>query len=382
VCQGYSGSLNGVQVEAYWSRQDAACIIPTVPVVQAPRWWQIAGAEVSSSPMARSGLVVGRNANGAMELFARGFDGTVSSVRQSPRADWDRAWHSLGGEVLDTTDMAVAANADGRLELFVRRFDGAVWHAWQPAPDADPGVWSGWASLGGQILGSPTAARGPEGALHVFVCGTDGAVYEIVQTETGDWGQAWHSLGGQVAHGLFVVPQIVVAANSDGRLELFVRWSDSTAWHAWQSPAGDWSDWAQIPGLSVLQMTTTLDGNGSLVLVAEATDGAMWYVHQSASSSWGGAWSSLGGRINGHFQAGTNGDGRLEFFHIGTDGAIWHIWELNPGGGWSPWTSMGGVGYALALGTNADGRFEVFHTGGDSHVWHCWQTAASNGWND
>ena len=37
-------------------------------------------------------------------------------------------------------------NADGRLEVFARGTDNALWHIWQTAPNNG---WSGWASLGG-----------------------------------------------------------------------------------------------------------------------------------------------------------------------------------------------------------------------------------------
>jgi acylphosphatase len=44
---------------------------------------------------------------------------------------------------------AVTNNADGRLEVLARGTDDALWHVWQTAPSGD---WSGWASLGGRLL--------------------------------------------------------------------------------------------------------------------------------------------------------------------------------------------------------------------------------------
>jgi hypothetical protein len=42
----------------------------------------------------------------------------------------------------------VGQNADGRIEVFARGGNGALWHIWQTAPNNG---WSGWASLGGVI---------------------------------------------------------------------------------------------------------------------------------------------------------------------------------------------------------------------------------------
>ena len=58
-------------------------------------------------------------------------------------------------------------NADGRLEIFARGGDGAVWHNWHTAPNNG---WSGWYSLGGWI---DLLEVGPnaDGRLEVFARG-------------------------------------------------------------------------------------------------------------------------------------------------------------------------------------------------------------------
>ena len=65
---------------------------------------------------------------------------------------------------LDHDDLAVAQNADGRLEVFARGTDKALWHIWQTAPNNG---WSGWASLGGWIdrLAPRPQRRRPAGGL-------------------------------------------------------------------------------------------------------------------------------------------------------------------------------------------------------------------------
>jgi hypothetical protein len=43
-----------------------------------------------------------------------------------------------------TSDIAGAANAEGRLEIFARGADNAIWHIWQTRPNSG---WSGWSRI-------------------------------------------------------------------------------------------------------------------------------------------------------------------------------------------------------------------------------------------
>ena len=48
-----------------------------------------------------------------------------------------------------TSVPTVTNDADGRLEVFARGTDNALWHIWQTAPSNG---WSSWASLGGVLF--------------------------------------------------------------------------------------------------------------------------------------------------------------------------------------------------------------------------------------
>ena len=228
VCENITGILGSLMVQGYWSNRDRNCVIP--------------GA----------------------------------------------AWASLGGQLRG--GLCAAPNADGRVELFTVGFgDGAIYHLWQSQPGWPDINFCSWFSLGGVFLGGPRAVLNSNGLIEVFACGTDGAVYHILQTPTTDWGQAWNSLGGDLLHGFLVVPSFAVAANADGRLELFGRDSTGALSHTWQtSPGGGWSPWA-----------------------------------------------SLGGQVRDLLAIGRNADGRLEVFANGSDGALWHIWQTAPNNGWT-----------------------------------------------
>ena len=104
-------------------------------------------------------------------------------------------------------------------------------------------------------------------------------------------------MGNPVPAGV-LVDHPVLAANADGRLDLFITGSDGNVWHAWQTVASNgWSDWYPVrppPGAS-----------------AAAPDAA------------------------------PSGDRRLELFVVGGDGNLWHQWQTTASNGWSEWISYG-----------------------------------------
>jgi hypothetical protein len=138
-------------------------------------------------------------------------------------------WASRGGIVFNPV---VGNNADGRLEVFARGTDGALWHIWQTAPNNG---WSGWASLGG-VVANPAAVRNKDGRIEIFARGTDNALWHIWQTAPNNGWSGWASLGGGLTEGPFP------GRNQDGRLEVFVKGTDSALWHTWQSaPNNGWT---------------------------------------------------------------------------------------------------------------------------------------------
>ena len=196
-------------------------------------------------------------------------------------------------------DVGAATNPDGRRELFTTAGDGGVWHSWEWCPGCG---WSVWEPLG--LPGGGAAAGSP-----------------------------------------------AVAANADGRLEVFVRSDTGALWHTWQWCGGGcgWSGW--------------------------------W----PADNLWPGAAQTEPG-------LGLNADGRLEVF-TGIGDVLHHSWQECPGCGWSPWVPVDGspsvvsqppqmtatvVTPSIAVARNLDGRLEVFFesVSGTHHVWQecagCW----------
>lgn len=142
----------------------------------------------------------------------------------------------------------------------------------------------------------------------------------------------------------------VVAANADGRLELFVVAGGGVIRHAWQPQpsGGPWSRLQDLPGQSA--------GGGAPSVIA-------------------------------------NVDGRLEVFRIGDDARIEHTWQEQPNGSWHAFERLtpsdAGSVKTFVVARNADGRLEVFLqrcaagiqcSGQPEPVEHVWQTSAGGPW--
>jgi hypothetical protein len=166
-------------------------------------------------------LDVAPNADGRLQLFARGGDHALWTFAQS--------WTSLGGSF--ASGPAVGTNADGRLEVFALGVSGKLYHAWQKSPG---GAFSTFADRGGSIAGNPVVARNADGRLEVFARGMDGAVWRVSQVAPNGTWSAWASLGGT-----FIGDPAVVAGDG-GRLAVFATGPARSVWHRMQRTAGVW----------------------------------------------------------------------------------------------------------------------------------------------
>jgi hypothetical protein len=180
------------------------------------------GTPPNSTPSCGAGCIAAdgtpfviRQANGALEVFARGADGAVYETHQSPggAAPWS-SWQSLSGFIYGA--ITGAANTDGRIEIFVHGGDHAMWHNWQTSPG---GAFSGWSRLGGSLGGDPTAGVNRDGRIEVFARGGDGSLVHVYQrgpSGSGGW-SGFGSLGGSI------VGRPAVGRNTNGNLEVFAR---------------------------------------------------------------------------------------------------------------------------------------------------------------
>jgi GH25 family lysozyme M1 (1,4-beta-N-acetylmuramidase)/acylphosphatase len=296
------------------------------------------------------------------------FNGTLADLQA-----WAGGGGGAGGAAFQSSRRA-RQNADGRLELVARGTDGAIWHDWQTSAN---GNWNGWASLGGQAPGNPVVSADADGRLEVFVI-ANGHLFTRFQLSGGGWYNGWLDLGDAS-----LVGEPIALTNADGRLEVFARNSAGALVHKWQTSAnGSWSDWASLGGVLHSDPGIGRNADGRLEIFALGSDDRLYHIWQTAANGGWSGWGGFGGiTLSGAPHVGANADGRLEVFATGTDGKLHHVVEL-PGGGWSGWLDAGtfGVTGEPAVARNGDGRLEVFARGSDGALWHLWQTAANGSW--
>ena len=344
-----------------------------------------------------SGPSVGVNVDGRLEVFVGGGDGNVWHIWQTTAGGAWSNWTSLGspyhssGQLIPPVSPIVSVNLDGRLEVFV--CDSKLWHIWQTTAG---GAWSNWTSLDAPPnigLSTQVAARGNhDGRLEVFAIGRDdGNTWHIWQNTPGGAWSDWASLGAPPNYNLAQDPiQLVVEANSDGRLEVFVV--DDFLWHVWQNtPGGAWSDWASPshpPHLGLdYNFSVGVNLGGRLEVFAFGADITLWHMSQKTPGEPWGDWTSLGKPQNLYapspLAVARNLDGRLDVFFV--PGLLSHIGQvtpqITPGGAWSTWTSLDAppgepyvpLNTSLAAARNLDGRLEVFVPDTTGILWHILQ---------
>jgi ligand-binding sensor domain-containing protein/signal transduction histidine kinase len=306
----------------------------------------------------------------------------------------------------------VGKNADGRLEVFKVDTDGEVRHRWQKASNGD---WSSWSGLGGSFLPGIALATNSEGQLEVFAL--DQASHALwhahqLAANSTDW-SSWSSLGGSLR------PPVALGQDKDGRLEVFaVEAARGRVQHLWQTNSeGGWSSWAEMeaqaePGLvAVRRRDARLEVFG--IEPAQHALVHCWQAEPGSSEHWS-PWAGLGGDLVPGFAVGQNILGRLEVFAVNrTNAALQRICQAAPGDSlhWTAWQDFGGsqtigppmqlpstgadasslvelpggsadlehpdvsaVRPGLAVGQSADGRLEVFAVAaGDSALLHRWE---------
>ncbi|MFM0656030.1 PLL family lectin, partial [Paraburkholderia sediminicola] len=254
--------------------------------------------------------------------------------------------------------LAAAANQDGHLEVFAVGGDGAMWHTWQVG-DAAAGFspsspWSEWASFGAPGNNNFSygaykiqAALDYAGALQVFAITDDNHVWFNFQSAPNLGWIVWQDLGCPETNlpALWGGYQLKVVQNSNARLELFLRNSESGAVFTKHQNVGFFNQ-TWVEGWTPLSHPTTQLPAGqpalSTILALPYSNGDMEVI----------------------------GLGESVIYHIQRDGA--------PGTPWGNWSvlSQSPVGSPLneilVVSPNADGRYELIAKSGNE-VWDTWQ---------
>ena len=174
---------------------------------------------------------VGANDDGRLgAVLVRGAEQELAGLLRGPhvpplpahsRGGWSD-WESLGTGVAPDVGLPVLGrNADGRLELFMGRQRGGL--AQLAALPRRLHVLSPWARLRHDtesFSANLAVGSNADGRLVVVAVNERGKLWRREQKPGGDGWQAWTSMP-NVAPGMLQEP--VLAANADGRLELIAR---------------------------------------------------------------------------------------------------------------------------------------------------------------
>ena len=324
------------------------------------------GAFLTAPPVRTIGTEsVGRNADGRLQVFARGSDSAIwTDWQTTPDGAWS-GWTSLSGDLASTP--AVAANASGDLQVLAQGVFGSIWSTTQTTPG---GPFGAWTELVGSPSAAPTVAVNTNGDVQVFAVGSGTAIWTATQGTPGGAFGAWTSLGGDLAS----AP--AVAANASGDLQVFAQGTYGSIWSTTQStPGGAFGAWTELVGSPSAAPTVAVNANGDVQVFTLGPGSSISTSKQATPGGAFGAWTSLGGSLTSVPAVGANASGDLQVFAVGSGTAIWSTTQTTPGGAFGAWTDLNGnLISAPVVAANANGDLEVFAEGSISTIWSTTQT--------
>jgi hypothetical protein len=234
------------------------------------------------------------------------------------------------------------------------------------------GGWSGYAGLGGCIIGNPATGQTVDstnsGREQVFVVGCDHALHYNTQDSSGAW-SGFTSLGG------YVISNPVLGFNTGFQgnlLEAFVVGNDHALYYNLEYGLGGWSGFTRLGGYIIgdpaAGFTRDSAGNFHAELVVVGSDHALYLNRQDSSGAWSG-FTRLGGYvISNPALARTADTERLQIFVIGNDHALYTTAETATGSGsYSGFARIGG--YIIgnpAVGVQLNQLLTIFVVGGNN----------------
>jgi hypothetical protein len=210
---------------------------------------------------------------------------------------------------------------------------------------------------GGKTNHSPAAVM--EGStLHLFVRGTDGALY--LNSRSGGSFSGWSAVPG----GGKSSSQPAVLLDGSSVLRLYVQGADNGLWVNTKS-GSTWSGWSAVPGggKSSSGPAVVLDGS-SVRLVVRGLDDGIWTALADNPQ-----WTSLGGKTN-HSPAAVMEGSTLHLFVRGTDGALYL--NSRSGGSFSGWSAVPGGGKSSsqpAVLLDGSSVLRLYVQGADNGLW-------------
>lgn len=265
--------------------------------------------------------------------------------------DAQKVWHgpfahgNPGGPL--SAGLSTARQQDGRIEVFAQRADtgeivGNVAHSGDNGSD--------WESLGNPNTGdgvrlattvsSPAVAANGDGRLQVFVRDDGGGVSTLTQTAPNSgWGQGWTGLGGQLVQG-----PPAATTTTDGRIELFAATPQAVLHWYQPAPNTNLTSDNQFPSATPAGgLTVGADATGRLELLFRQPSSAD--IMTLAQSAPGGSWNSpvdaYGNGGVGEPAVATTGNGTLVIAERNRNDGVSAATQPGTDQSVSSWTNLG-----------------------------------------
>lgn len=273
-------------------------------------------AQVPANMAPTSAVALVASPAGFDYVFYRG-DGDALYFRTFDDGVWS-AQTSLGGKLVGAPSATLAGST---VVVAGRGTDGAVW-----LRTNNQGTWSPWESWGGGLFAAPAVVGDATGRIDVVIRGTDNALW-IRSRPAGGSLSSWVRLGGGAKSGP------VGVSPSAGVLDVYFTGTNNAIWRRTRT-GGQWSAWTSLGGTTYTAPTVSWSAESSTTSVfVRGTDNSL-VMRQMVSGSWA-AWEHLGGvMIDAPASTGVIGGG-LDVVIRGTDNALWSRRQRN--GVWSAW---------------------------------------------
>lgn len=279
------------------------------------------------------------------------------------------AWQNMGGKIKSRP--AIISMGGDHLEIFGTGTDGALYHKWlQPGSSLTTGRnWSGWESLGGNIIGTPSVVSWGKDHMNIFASGTDRNLY--LRWFDGRQWHGWDKMGGEMAS------DPVGLTSGVGHCYVFIRGMDGNVrLKYWQ---GDkWSDWENLGGNIIGNPKPISWGAGHIELFARNTSGNL--IHKWWTPGGWKGWENLGGYLTSDPVPVSWGKGHLDVYGRGGDNALYHKWWT--GNTWSGWENLGGnITGTPAVITSGPNHIDAYINDNQGVLLHKWWNGQQwSGW--
>jgi LmbE family N-acetylglucosaminyl deacetylase len=289
----------------------------------------IGGGPIAPALTAES-AVDGRVAVFGVSLDTHDIVMSQQASRNGPYLPWVSLGNPNGHDGPHTGAPVVGRNADGRLQVFAKNSGGGVSTTYQTATD---GGFSPWVDFGGgpDVQEAPAVLLRADGRMMLFA---------TTRTEVLAWTQSapnagWSPPSVLVSEPLTSAPS--TALNADGRPESFHRTGAGAVRTIYVNTQGQWSTPPTGLGGDGVGPVAAVLVDGRIFLAACNAEGRISVTWQRTSNAGFGPWSDLGGVV----AAGTpafviGGEGPPEILVVGVDGRL-RTCSFGTGFTFGPW---------------------------------------------